>query len=46
MLEILLGTVQMIMNPPKLAELDLTAQAGMRPSGVVLEGLLTPEGRL
>ena len=47
MLEILLGTVQMIMNPPKLAELDLTAQAGMTAIlAVVLEGLLTPEGRL
>ena len=40
-IEILLGAVQTIMNPPKLAELGLTLEAGYSSIlGVILEGAL------
>jgi AcrR family transcriptional regulator len=45
-IEILLGAIQAIVNPPKLAELDLTPQTAL-PAIVsaVLDGILTPTGR-
>jgi AcrR family transcriptional regulator len=40
-IEILLGAVQIIMNPPKLAELGLTLEAGYSSIiGIILEGAL------
>jgi len=45
-IEILLGAVQTIMNPPRMAELGLTPKTGF--TGiitVVLEGVLDPKGR-
>jgi AcrR family transcriptional regulator len=45
-LEILLGTVQSIMNPPRMAELGLTPKTGLTAIlTVVLEGVITSEGR-
>jgi AcrR family transcriptional regulator len=45
-LEMLLSMVQSIMNPPKIAELDLTPRTGLTAIlTVVLEGVLTAEGR-
>jgi AcrR family transcriptional regulator len=44
--EILLGAIQAIANPQKLAELDLTPQAALPAIiSVVLHGALTPTGR-
>jgi AcrR family transcriptional regulator len=46
MIDILLGTVQAIMNPPKMAELGLTPTSGFSAIiTVILEGVLTPKGR-
>ena len=44
--EILLGTVQAIMNPEKLAELKLTPKTGFSAIiSVILEGVITETGR-
>jgi AcrR family transcriptional regulator len=44
-LEILLGTLQSVMNPPKLTELGLTPQTGLTAIlTVVLEGVITSAG--
>jgi hypothetical protein len=46
MIEILLGTVQAIMNPSKMAELGLTPKTGYSAiTTVILEGVLTEKGR-
>ncbi|HWO42825.1 MAG TPA: hypothetical protein VNO43_13575, partial [Candidatus Eisenbacteria bacterium] len=46
MIEILLGATESIMNPPKLAELDLTPKEGyLTITTVILEGVLTDKGR-
>jgi len=46
MIEMLVGVTEAIMNPPKMAELGLTPQAGyLSIVTVVLEGLLTEKGR-
>jgi AcrR family transcriptional regulator len=46
MIEILLGVTEAIMNPPKMAELDLTPKVGFTTIiTVVLEGILTDKGR-
>lgn len=43
---ILIGAVDAIVNPPRLAELGLTAKGGLTAViSVILEGALTPEGR-
>jgi AcrR family transcriptional regulator len=45
-LEILLGTVQSVMTPPKMAELGLTPKTGLTAIlTVFLEGVITPDGR-
>jgi AcrR family transcriptional regulator len=45
-LEVLMGTVQAIMNPPKMAELGLTPKSGLTAIlTVILEGVVTSEGR-
>jgi AcrR family transcriptional regulator len=45
-IEILLGAVEAIVNPPRLAELGLSPKSGMTAViSVILEGALTPEGR-
>ena len=45
-IQILLGAVDAIMNPPRLAELGLTPKAGFTAIlSVILEGVITPEGR-
>jgi AcrR family transcriptional regulator len=45
-IEILLGAVEAIVNPPRLAELCLTPKSGLTAIiSVILEGALTPEGR-
>jgi len=45
-IEILLGAVQAIMNPPKMAELGLTPRTGLATIvTVILEGVITAEGR-
>ena len=45
-LEILLGAVQAIMNPPKMEELGLTPQTGISIIlAVILEGVITDRGR-
>jgi AcrR family transcriptional regulator len=45
-LEILLGTVESIMNPPRMTELGLTPQTGLTAIlTVVLEGVVTLQGR-
>ena len=46
MIEILLGTVQAIMNPSKMAELGLTPKTGYSAiTTIILEGVLTGQGR-
>jgi hypothetical protein len=45
-IEVLLGAVQAILNPPKLAELGLTPKAALSAVlAVVLEGAISPKGR-
>src|SRR5262249_38735733 len=45
-IEILLGAVEAIINPPRLAELELSVKSGITAIiSVILEGALTPEGR-
>ena len=45
-IEILLGAVQAVMNPPKMEELDLTPKSGFTAiMRVVLEGLITEQAR-
>ena len=45
-IEVLLGATQAVMNPPKLAELGLTPQAGLTSIiRVILEGVMTEKGR-
>ena len=45
-IEILLGAVEAIVNPPRLAELELSPKSGMTAIiAVILEGALTPKGR-
>jgi AcrR family transcriptional regulator len=45
-IEILLGAVEAIINPPRLAELGLSPDGGFRAIiSVILEGALTPEAR-
>ena len=45
-IEVLLGAVQAILNPPKLAELGLTPKAALSAVlTVVLEGAISPKGR-
>jgi hypothetical protein len=45
-IEILLGAVEAIINPPRLAELGLSVKSGLTAiNSVILEGALTPEGR-
>jgi AcrR family transcriptional regulator len=45
-MEILLGTIGAIMNPPKLTELGLTVKSGFNAIiTVILEGALAPESR-
>jgi AcrR family transcriptional regulator len=45
-IEILLGAVEAIVNPPRLAELGLSPKDGFTSIiSVILEGALTPEGR-
>ena len=44
-IEILLGAVEAIVNPPRLAELGLSPKGGLTAViSVILEGALTPEG--
>jgi AcrR family transcriptional regulator len=46
MIEILLGAVEAIINPSRLAELELSVKSGLTSIiSVILEGALTPEGR-
>jgi AcrR family transcriptional regulator len=46
-IEILLGAVEAIINPPRLAELELSVKSGLTAIiSVILEGALTPEGRM
>ena len=46
MIEMLLGVTEAIMNPPKMAELELTPTIGyMSIMTVIFEGLLTEKGR-
>ena len=45
-IEILLGAVEAIVNPQRLAELELSPKSGLTTViSVILEGALTPEGR-
>jgi AcrR family transcriptional regulator len=45
-IEMLLGAVEAIINPPRLAEFDLSPRSGFTAIvSVILEGALTPEGR-
>lgn len=45
-MEILLGVVQAIMNPPKMAQLDLTPRTGFSAIiSVILRGIITDKGR-
>ena len=45
-IEILLGAVEAIVNPPRLAELGHSVKSGLTAIiSVILEGALTPEGR-
>ena len=47
LIEILLGAVQAIMNPPKMSELGLTPETGFSAIlTVFLEGVITGRGRL
>jgi AcrR family transcriptional regulator len=46
-IEILLGAVEAIVNPPRLAELELSVKSGITTIiSVILEGALSPEGRM
>src|SRR5262245_9624183 len=46
-IEILLGAVEAIINPPRLAELELSVKSGITTIiSVILEGALTQEGRM
>ena len=46
-IEILLGAVEAIVNPPRLAELELSVKSGITTIiSVILEGALTSEGRM
>src|SRR5215472_12580361 len=46
-IEILLGAVEAIVNPPRLAELELSVKSGITAIiSVILEGAITPEGRM
>ena len=46
LIEILLGAVEAILNPPRMAELGLSPKSGITAIlSVILEGALTPEGR-
>ena len=46
-MEILLGAVHAIMNPPKMAQLDITPKTGFSAIiSVILEGIITGNGRL
>src|SRR5215472_12627723 len=46
LIEIQLGAVEAIVNPPRLAELELSIKSGITAIiSVILEGALTPEGR-
>jgi AcrR family transcriptional regulator len=46
LIEILLGAVEAILNPPRMAELGLSPTSGITAIlSVILEGALTPEGR-
>src|SRR5262245_8221067 len=46
-IEILLGAVEAIVNPPRLAELELSVKSGITTIiSVILEGALTQEGRM
>ena len=46
LIEILLGAVEAVINPPRLAELGLSPKCGFTAIvSVILEGALTPEGR-
>src|SRR5262245_20503414 len=46
LVEILLGAVEAIVNPPRLAELGLSPKGGLTAIiSVILQGALTPEGR-
>ncbi|MHC1730075.1 MAG: TetR/AcrR family transcriptional regulator [Syntrophobacteraceae bacterium] len=46
-MEVLLGAVRTIMNPARLAELDITPRAGITAIlGIILEGVVTEEGRV
>jgi hypothetical protein len=45
-IEILLGAVEAILNPPRLDDLGLSVKSGITAIlTVILEGALTPEGR-
>jgi AcrR family transcriptional regulator len=45
-MEVLLGAVQAIMNPPKMAQLDLTVRTGFSAIiSVIFEGIITEKGR-
>lgn len=45
-MEVLLGAVQAIMNPPKMAQLDLTVRTGFSAIiSIIFEGILTEKGR-
>jgi AcrR family transcriptional regulator len=45
-IEILLGAVEALVNPPRLAELELSVKSGITAIlSVILQGVLTPEGR-
>jgi AcrR family transcriptional regulator len=45
-IEILLGAVEAIVNPPRLVELGLSVKSGLTAViSVILEGALTPQGR-
>src|SRR5262249_55753332 len=46
LIEILLGAVEAVVNPPRLAEFELSPKDGLTAVlSVILEGALTPEGR-
>jgi AcrR family transcriptional regulator len=46
LIEILLGAVEAVINPPRLAEFGLSPRSGFTAIlSVILEGALTPEGR-
>ena len=46
LIDIVLGAVEAIVNPARLAELELSIKSGITAIiSVILEGALTPEGR-